>query len=179
MSSILALDLGTTTGYARWDFDRVFTMSISWATPKEVTAWKRKRLTRRGDPRVLRFYDWLDLEIRRENASHIVFEDVEFCSQTYQCQLWTSFRTCVWLVAHLRGCQVEAVPVGTLKKFATGTGAATKQAMALALIKSSGGQFQWDRSKQAVFDTVTKKYLDDNAIDALWLYSWAQEYCTL
>jgi len=174
MNKILALDLGTSTGTARHKNESVLALTMEWANPKEVTEWKKTRRTRTGDPRIARFYRWLMFAIQTEGIDHIVFEDVEFCSQTYQCQLWSSFRTCVWIAADLCGCDISAVPVGSLKKFATGKGTATKVEMAKALIANGGGRFTLKR-KVGVWDTEFECSLDDNAVDALWLYSWAME----
>jgi hypothetical protein len=149
----------------------------------EVKVMKKLRLTRRGDLRVTRFYDWLYFAVTTDSITHIVFEDVEFCSQTYQCQLWSSYRTCVWLVAHQKGLEVEAVPVKSLKLWASGDGGASKKGMMNALVASARDRFslvdmkrktdRW-RVRDAVHDTL----LDDNAVDALWLYSWGLEHLT-
>jgi hypothetical protein len=48
------------------------------------------------------------------------------------------------------------VPVGTLKKFATGNGSADKESM----------------KKAAKRDNLDVRDLDDNAIDAYWLAKW-------
>lgn len=180
MSSILALDLGTRTGYAfgrmKGDGD-VKSGTLDWASAKEVKEWKRSRATRRGDPRVLRFYSWLTTNIE-VGVRRIVFEDVEFCSQTYQCQLWTSFRTCVWIAVEGRGIQIDAVPVGTLKKFATGNGSATKSGMAHALARAFPDLYTIHNSQKGEVEALPSgRILDDNAVDALWLYHWARLNC--
>ena len=59
------------------------------------------------------------------------------------------------------GC-FEAVPVGTLKKYATGFAGADKEAMAKWLYR----RFPKERTLG----------LDDNAIDAVWLYKWAEQH---
>lgn len=91
----------------------------------------------------------------------VVFEDVQFSTYTLQTQLWASLRTCVWLTLG-KSCLLECLPVSTLKKFATGFGGATKEGMAAALFKQSPG-FRGQK-------------LDDNAIDAIWIFKWAQTH---
>lgn len=181
MIPTLALDLGTSLGYA---FDAahggLVAGTIELATPKEVTKWKRERLLRRTDPRAIRCFRWLRKTVQDHNIRRIVFEDVEFCSQTYQCQLWASLRTCVWIMVFVEPVPyIEAVPVMTLKKFATGTGKATKSMMAAALISKCPGRFSavGCRKDGQVKDEKTKSFLDNNAVDALWLYRWAEENC--
>lgn len=158
---ILALDLGTNTGIAcNWQA-RAFTapaMTIKLAQPEEVTNWGRTRLTRRCDPRIQRLFYYLrDFE----TPDLVVFEDVEFSTFTKQTQLWSAFRTVVWLAFPPR-VVIECVPVTALKKFAAGFGCATKEHM-----------------KRALFTQCPEVYagltLDDNAIDAYWILKWAEK----
>jgi Holliday junction resolvasome RuvABC endonuclease subunit len=130
--------------------------TIQLATTKEVAAWGRDRLTRRGDPRIRRLMAVLK---GIEFPDIVVFEDVEFSTYTKQTQLWSSFRTVVWLAFGDTSALVECVPVTTLKKFATGSGLADKAAMKRALFR----QFP-----------ETRPDLDDNAIDAVWVLKWAE-----
>jgi hypothetical protein len=87
----------------------------------------------------------------------VVFEDVQFSSYTSQTQLWASYRTAVWL-AFGKTSLIECVDVKTLKKFAC-NGNATKEMMAYAAKKRLG---------------PLDPNLDDNAIDALWIFTWAR-----
>lgn len=172
--NILALDLGTTTGFA-YNMDGVFKCG-SWllATPKEVKELRRRRMDRRQDPRILKLHQYLTA-MRRPQFDAVVFEDVQFASYTLQVQLWSSLRASVWL-AYGPAVIVEAVPVGTLKKFATGNGAADKDAMAEALVRQdSDFTFSPCRGNLRVFykQTVISPPLDDNAVDAVWLHKWA------
>lgn len=155
---ILALDLGTKTGYATNVGGTFKCGTWKLATPKEVAAWGESRLTRRGDPRICRLRDHIQ---ELEQPDIIVFEDVQFSSTTMQTQLWSSLRAVVWMFSCAE-CKtiIEAVPVGTLKKFATGNGTADKEAMMASLVRRVGA-----------IDTSW----DDNAIDAYWLYLWAHQ----
>lgn len=156
MKKILTLDLGTKTGYCYGDsIDTVDIGTQVLAKSSEVTRWGKERLTRRCDPRVGRFAKFLG----RFDPEIVVFEDVEFASYTKQVQLWASLRAAVWLAfGEDRHVLVECVPVGTLKKFATGAGNADKNGMATA----------------ARMLGIDINSLDDNAIDALHLWRWAE-----
>jgi Holliday junction resolvasome RuvABC endonuclease subunit len=158
MLKILALDLGTKTGVARNYGPPPFEETWELSTATEVTRWGKQRLTRRCDPRIGRLYQRL-IDRHQEEPDLIVFEDVEFSTYTKQTQLWASFRTAVWLAFDGRAV-IECVSVTTLKKFATGSGAADKAAMRRAMFK----QFP-----------DTSRDLDDNAIDALWVLKWAEK----
>ena len=128
------------------------------ATAAEVTAWRKQRLDRRDDPRIHRLHDILCC---LPKPDVVVFEDVQFQSYTLQCQLWSSFRTVVWLTFGTR-CLLECVPVSTLKVFATRYGKATKEQMA---------EWLWKANPE-----LKTAGLDDNAIDAIWLFKWAQTH---
>lgn len=155
---ILAIDLGTKTGFAYNRGSVLVAGTLELAKPKEVTAWGKQRLNRRKDPRIKRLCDNIAaLGI----FDVIVFEDVQFTSTTFQAHLWAGLRSSIWLCGLAK--TFEAVPVGTLKLFATGNGAATKQAMAKAL------------SRQPLFHEYT---LDDNGVDAAWLWIWAKKNLT-
>lgn len=151
---LLALDLGTKTGIAHNLNGDIQAETLVLATAKEVTAWGKTRETRRRDPRVLRFYQHL-CSFPRPDV--VVFEDVQFSSYTLQVQMWASLRTSVWL-AFGSEVTIESVPVTTLKKFATGAGNADKVGMKNNLHLQHP---EWKGAK-----------LDDNAVDALWLFYW-------
>lgn len=154
----MALDLGSTTGYAYANTEiPPHCGSITWAKDVELKAEKRKRMDRRCDIRVERFFHWLCKGF--SNFDHILFEDVQFSSSTAQTQLWSSFRTAVWLA--FAPAKIECVPTGTLKKFATGNGAADKESMAYHLIQRHPG--------------IYHEEMDDNAVDAAWLFIWAKQ----
>jgi hypothetical protein len=154
----LALDLGTHTGIAHNLGGELTAWTETWATDREVTAWGKQRATRRRDPRVVRFFEFL-CSLPRPDV--VIFEDVEFATYRKQAQMWPSLRTAVWL-AFSSEVTIECVPVATLKQFATGAGNADKPAMEKAMRREHPEVFK------------QKKALDDNAIDALWLYYWAQ-----
>jgi Holliday junction resolvasome RuvABC endonuclease subunit len=156
--NILALDLGTSTGWA-FNNGEIFECG-TWllASDKEVATWGKDRSRRRCDPRVLRLHATLVMLQDKHDFAHVVFEDVQFGSTTYQTQLWSSFRAAVWL--GIPAARIECVPVGTLKKFATGSGSATKEMMMASLARTDKHLFN--------------KPLDDNAVDAIFLWKWAK-----
>lgn len=155
---ILALDLGTKTGYCYGDRATALDVgTLTLATTKEITGFRKARADRRCDPRIGRL--WTELRARFD-PDLVVFEDVEFSSYTKQTQLWSSLRSVVWLV--FPKAQYECVPVGTLKKFATGAGNATKEMMMKAFY----------RPRIPVMFS-RRGPLDDNGIDAAWIWLWA------
>jgi len=166
---ILALDLGTTTGYAlEVDSYPLSCGSILLATPKEIKHQAKLRMDRRCDMRFMRMLRWVRLLCRHSAPEWIVFEDVQFASTSKQAHLWATWRAVVWLVSDEFQCQVECCPVGTLKKFATGSGRAEKDDMARYLCKNP----QFTLGKGFVVDQNTGLKLDDNAVDALHLLNW-------
>jgi hypothetical protein len=152
--NVLGVDLGTKCG-ACWNIGGKLNCE-TWklATPKEVTEWGKSRALRRKDPRIERLCQRLSLL----PMDVVVFEDVEFSTYTYQTQLWSSLRGAIWLCAKAK--LVDCVPVSTLKRFATGHGGATKEMMRSAYDKI-------DNLPSAV---------DDNAVDAYFLWKWAQDH---
>lgn len=154
---ILALDLGTSTGFCHNLNNPEEVEAGHWelSTPKEVKTWGKTRITRRRDPRVERLHNLLS---KLPKPSIVIYEDVMFSSYTKQTQLWSSFRAAVWL-AFPSDVFVECVPVGTLKKFATNSGAADKGMMAAALFRKH--------------PELAGRGLNSDAVDAVWLFLWA------
>lgn len=128
---ILALDLGTKTGWASYDATHRFRDGGTWrlATDKELRRQKLDGLDRCCDIRPAR----LLARVGGVVATHIFFEDVQFLSTQLQSQLWASLRAMVTLQHPTT--VVRAVPVGTIKKFGSGHGNATKEMMAAAFAK--------------------------------------------
>lgn len=162
---ILALDPATVTGYCVGDIGEVPKAgAIRLAEAEEITAFRKRRMDRRQDPRPIRLYQFLT-DVCYGNFKSpdiIVFEDVQFQSYTQQCQLWSSLRASIWLFSHFHGVKtIDCLNVTKLKQFATGYGAADKAAMAKSLY-----------NKYPVFK---KQNLDDNGVDAAWLWLWASE----
>lgn len=162
--NVLALDLGSTFGYAVNVEDKYSYGEVTLATPKELRDQKKDRGDRRGDVRVRRLYWWLKLQADVWHPQLVVWEDVLFISSTCQGQLWSSFRTAIWLAFSRSDIayQLDCVPVQTLKKFATGSGHADKAAMITVARLSK------------TFDIRPK--LSDNEADAIALHKWAESH---
>ena len=154
----LALDLGTSTGYAFNQGEYFEHGTWLLASDDEIKNWGKDRSRRRCDPRILRLHAKLVILQDKHGFDRVVFEDVQFKSYTYQTQLWASFRAAVWL--SMPSGIIECVPVSTLKKFATGHGGATKEMMAAALARKHP---EIRLTSEATDDTV----------DAIWLHKWA------
>jgi len=156
--NILALDLGNKTGFAL-DRDGVLQVG-TWrlSKPAEVTSWGKSRKCRTGDPRFCRL---LAHVVELFPLDVIVFEDVLFGKTTGQTQLWSSLRSVLWAIQcsfeSVKQPVVECVPVPTLKKFATGSGGASKEAMIAAALKNG-----------------CPPGVDDNGADAFHLLRWAK-----
>lgn len=153
---LLALDLGTSTGVAHNLGGQLVATTHTWATKGEVTKWGKERATRRRDPRIPRFYEFL-CSLPRPDV--VVFEDVEFAKYRKQAQMWPALRSAVWL-AFSSQTTIECIGVTKLKLFATGSGSADKDLMKKHLLAQHP---EWRGVA-----------LDDNAVDALWLFYWGQ-----
>jgi len=177
--NIAAFDLGTHCGYcfnAAIGGAKFQIGTYHLATKGEVTKLREERLDRRCDPRVVNFFK-LVCGVLMKDVDAIVFEDVQFGTYTFQTQLWSSYRTALQLasLSAQRLKTIECVPVGTLKKFAA-FGGATKGMMAEMALKRFPSMFPGYRlSTNGLHNEEKKITLDDNAIDAFWIWAWAQQ----
>lgn len=176
---ILALDLGTKMGWA-FTYGDGFAQSGTeiLASPEEIAAQRQEGKDRLCDLRVMRLRFWLTRTLQSfgSNPPTVGFEDVQFASTSMQAHLWASFRTVVWLTAHDAGARIVACPVGTLKKFATGSGAATKGDMLMALNRFYPGKAVIKTTKKGNLTATTAdgRKLDDNEVDALHLLRYIE-----
>jgi Holliday junction resolvasome RuvABC endonuclease subunit len=144
--TILALDLGTRTGWATLH-DGIVTSGTVDLRPRRFDG---------GGMRYLRFTRWLD-EIHAAPIAAIYFEEVRRHAGTDAAHVYGGFMATLTAWAELRGIPYEGVPVGTIKKHATGKGNANKDAM-IAAMRAAGFNPQ-----------------DDNEADALAILQWARE----
>lgn len=139
--TILALDLGTTTGWAMRAPSGLITSGTASFKPGRFDG---------GGMRYLRFSRWLD-EMGVGGLAGIWFEEVRRHAATDAAHVYGGLMATLTAWAELRGIPYEGVPVGTIKRHATGKGNANKEAM-IAAARARG------------FDPA-----DDNEADALAL----------
>lgn len=144
---ILALDLGTTTGWAMHDASGLIVSGTANFKPGRYDG---------GGMRYLRFSRWLD-EIRGDGLAAIWFEEVRRHAGTDAAHVYGGLMATLTAWAELRGIPYEGVPVGTIKRHATGKGNAPKQAMI-------------DAARKRGFSPA-----DDNEADAIAILHWAIE----
>ncbi len=145
--TVLALDLGTTTGWALRSQDGGITSG--------TTSFKPSRFEG-GGMRYLRFRGWLtEMAGLASSISRIAFEEVRAHAGTDAAHLYGGFLAHLSAWCEERGVAYEGVPVGTIKRFATGKGNADKAAM-IAAVRARG------------FAPA-----DDNEADAIALLLWA------
>jgi len=123
MKSILALDLGTTTGYAIGKPDNVITGTWNLAPS-------------RGDGGGMRFVKFRArlIELHAAVGFEIVFyEEVRKHRGTAAAHVYGGLQAVLTAWCEENKIPYEAVPVGTIKKFATGKGNADKEAMKTAV----------------------------------------------
>lgn len=144
--NILALDLGTATGWATINRDG----SVACGTETFPSA-------KRGHPgqRWSTFRAWLSRTIENGQVHAIAYEDVKRHLGTDAAHAYGAFRGLLEMVAASHNVELLPVGVGTIKKAWTGRGNADKEAM-LAEARRRG--FKPDT---------------DNAADALAILSWA------
>lgn len=148
-STILALDLGTHTGWAVHQLDGTITSGTVHFQPQRFEG---------GGMRFLRFKRWLNELL---NASHdlnaVYFEEVRRHVGVDAAHAYGGFmgHLTAWCEHH--HIPYQGVPVGTIKKHATGKGNAGKDDV-IEAIRSRGFQPG-----------------DDNEADALALLHWAME----
>ena len=149
MSCLLALDLGTTTGWALHGHDGLIISGTASFRPGRFDG---------GGMRYLRFSNWLT-EIDRLSGpiSTIWFEEVRRHAGTDSAHIYGGLMATLTAWAELRGVPYQGVPVGTIKLHATGKGNASKEAM-IAAAKAKG------------FSPA-----DDNEADAIAILYWAVE----
>jgi hypothetical protein len=147
--TILALDLGTTTGWAIRGFDSLITSGTVSFKPGRYDG---------GGMRYLRFTNWVtELDRLSGPIEAIYFEEVRRHAGTDAAHVYGGLMATLETWAELQGVPYQGVPVGTIKKFLTGLGNANKQAMI-------------DAARKRGFSPA-----DDNEADAIAILLWAIE----
>ena len=146
---ILALDLGTTTGWALRGYDGLITTGTVNFKPGRYDG---------GGMRYLRFINWLtELDRLTGPIATIWFEEVRNHKGVDAAHVYGGLMASLTSWAELRGIPYDGVPVGTIKRHATGKGNAPKQAMI-------------DAACARGFSPA-----DDNEADAIAILLWAIE----
>jgi Holliday junction resolvasome RuvABC endonuclease subunit len=148
-STILALDLGTHTGWALHQLDSTITSGTEHFKPQRFEG---------GGMRFLRFKRWLaELLTTCGHINAVYFEEVRRHAGVDAAHAYGGFmgHLTAWCEHHK--IPYQGVPVGTIKKHATGKGNAGKDEM-IASVQLRG-----------------YAPCDDNEADALALLHWAIE----
>ena len=147
--SILALDLGTTTGWA---------MRTAGGQILSGTQDFRPRRFEGGGMRYIRFTDHLvQLAMSAHGIGRVVFEEVRRHAGTDAAHVYGGFLATLTAWCEEHEVPYQGVPVGTIKRHVTGRGNADKAAV-IAAVRARG------------FTPA-----DDNEADALALLFWAIE----
>lgn len=123
MCARLALDLGTNTGWA---------ICRDGVTISGTASFKVGRYEG-GGMRYLRFQRWLD-EMRGDGLDSIWFEEVRRHAGTDAAHVYGGLLATLTSWAEHHGIPYSGVPVGSIKKHATGKGNANKDLMIAAAI---------------------------------------------
>lgn len=146
---MLALDLGTTTGWALRSADRTVASGTLSFRPSRYDG---------GGMRFVRFRSWLDqIDQDAGQLTEIYFEEVRRHSGTDAAHLYGGFLATLTAWCEQRGVAYQGVPVGTIKRHATGKGNAGKDEV-MAAVRAQG------------FAPA-----DDNEADAIALLLWVLE----
>lgn len=150
IQSILSLDLGTTTGWAIRDHEGTILSGSQSFKPQRFEG---------GGMRFLRFQRWLKEIISPSGSAklvdRVVFEEVRRHLGVDAAHAYGGFMGQLSCTCENMNIPYEGVPVGTIKRHATGKGNASKDMM-IAAMRNHG------------HDPV-----DDNEADALALLHWA------
>ena len=146
-TTILALDLGTTTGWALRGSDGTITSGSTSFRPQRFEG---------GGMRFLRFKRWLaELKDMAGGIHALYFEEVRRHVSTDAAHAYGGFLATLTAWCEHHQIPYQGVPVGTIKKHATGKGNASKDDV-LSAMRALG-----------------HAPADDNEADALALLRWA------
>ena len=140
---ILAIDSGTYCGYALSPFESgVWNLSVG-----------------RHEGGGMRFIKLRNYLIKAcEGVELVVYEEVRRHLGTDAAHVYGGIVAIIQEHCELKGIPYQGIPVGTIKKFASGKGNSNKEAILAA------ARLRWPDVDIA----------DDNQADALWLLAWAQ-----
>ena len=148
-ATILALDLGTTTGWALRDRTGRITSGSQSFKPQRFEG---------GGMRYLRFGRWIsEIQTSVSELQFLYFEEVRRHASTDAAHAYGGFLATLTAWCEHHGVPYQGVPVGTIKKHATGKGNASKDQM-IGAVRLRG-----------------HAPADDNEADAIALLHWAIE----
>lgn len=146
---VLALDLGTTTGYAIHSSDKCIVSGTASFRPSRYDG---------GGMRYLRFRSWLDqMAIETARVEAVYFEEVRRHVGTDAAHLYGGFLATLTAWCETKAIAYQGVSVGTIKRHIAGKGNADKDAV-IAAVRARG------------FNPA-----DDNEADAIAILLWAIE----
>ena len=146
-TTILALDLGTTTGWAIRSSDGTINSGSTSFRPQRFEG---------GGMRFLRFKRWLsELKDMTGGIHALYFEEVRRHVSTDAAHAYGGFLATLTAWCEHHQIPYQGVPVGTIKKHATGKGNASKDDVLVAM------------------RALGHAPADDNEADALALLRWA------
>lgn len=122
---LMTLDLGTKTGWAKLEGDQLSGGTINFATKRHEGAGMRG----------YRFRQWLESLTKPDM---VLFEEVRRHNSVAAGHAYGGFMVALTAWCEEFGVKYSSVPVGTIKKAATGNGSASKQMMISAAIQRWG-----------------------------------------
>jgi Holliday junction resolvasome RuvABC endonuclease subunit len=150
ITTLLALDLGTTTGWALRGRDAVITSGSPSFKPQRFEG---------GGMRYLRFKRWLtELKAASDGVDAVFFEEVRRHAGVDAAHAYGGFMAHLTAWCEHHRIPYQGVPVGTIKKHVTGKGTAGKAEVMLAV------------------HALGHAPADDNEADALALLHWAIQH---
>lgn len=145
--NIIALDLGTVTGWAAKMNGNLISGTETFRTDRFSG----------GGMRFLRFRRWFEEILGAINPTAVYYEEVRRHMSTDAAHVYGGFMAALTSICEERSIPYCSIPVGTIKKHATGKGNASKDLMV------SSARERWP-------DQDIK---DDNQADAIWILSTA------
>ena len=123
MTRILALDLGTTTGWALWQDKHIVSGHVSFKPGRYEG----------GGMRYLRFQNWLHEIKGKKHIDYLFFEEVRAHTGTDASHVYGGFLGSLTAWCEAQKVPYMGIPVGEIKSYATGKGNAGKPAMVSAV----------------------------------------------
>lgn len=148
MTNLLAIDLGTTTGFCYNQGKDIIS---------DTKNFKPKRYEG-GGMRYFRFEKWLKAILEEGKPAYVYFEEVRAHNGVNAAHIYGGFMSSVSRICEEFKIPYSGVAVGTIKKHISGRGDASK-----------------DRVKQAVELLLGIKPKDDNEADAIAIWHYAKE----